>query len=303
MEQLTGYGRWAWQHPQLCRHIGRAGRNGAASNGQENTQKKRQTRSLVGHLADLHRLLRTPYFGRWPLTVRILASDVHSSWMAWTDRVDGLLPDNIRVEADIQCSGHSILDANLPRNDMSHIDPSYRTVREHVEKSTLILDDSNLVHCGVCHKQLSFKHDLITVCPRTGCRFTAHMTCLSKRFLEDEGSDQVVPVGGECPGCGVEVSWSTLMKDLSLRLRGQQTIEKMLQTGHVHKSTRNGHNRRSTKSSQPTHADKSQVDSEICDDDELDDTWLDQVEMGSEASDNETGSPEVVVIDDSECDG
>jgi len=93
------------------------------------------------------------------------------------------------------------------------------------------------------------------------------------------------------------------MKDLSLRLRGQQTIEKMLQTGHVHKSTRNGHNRRSTKSSQPTHADKSQVDSEICDDDELDDTWLDQVEMGSEASDNETGSPEVVVIDDSECDG
>lgn len=303
MKQLTGHGRWAWQHPQLCRHFTAAECNGAASNGQKNVQKKRQTRSLVGHLADLHRLLRTRYFGRWPLTVRFLASDVHSSWIAWTDRVDSLLPDNIRVEADIQCSGRSILDPNLPRNDMSHIDPSYRTVREHVEKSTRILDDSNLVHCGICHKQLSLERDLITVCPGIGCRFAAHMTCLSKRFLEDEGSDQALPVGGECPGCGSEVSWSTLMKDLSLRLRGRETIEKMMQTGHAHKSTRIGHTRRNAKLSKLIDTDESRGQREMCDDDELDDTWLDQVEMGSDTSDNEAGAPDVVVIDDSEGDG
>lgn len=93
------------------------------------------------------------------------------------------------------------------------------------------------------------------------------------------------------------------MKDLSLRLRGRETIEKMMQTGHAHKSTRIGHTRRNAKLSKLIDTDESRGQREMCDDDELDDTWLDQVEMGSDTSDNEAGAPDVVVIDDSEGDG
>lgn len=55
------------------------------------------------------------------------------------------------------------------------------------------------------------------------------MECLSARFLQEEGSSKdLVPLGGSCPTCKARLEWSTLVKEMSLRLRGEKEMQKVL---------------------------------------------------------------------------
>jgi structure-specific endonuclease subunit SLX1 len=66
------------------------------------------------------------------------------------------------------------------------------------------------------------------MCPNNGCKAIGHIDCWSKDALYHEGGSEVLPDISTCPSCGGEIRWGDMMKELSLRVRGPQDVEKLL---------------------------------------------------------------------------
>ncbi|OKL64414.1 Structure-specific endonuclease subunit slx1 [Talaromyces atroroseus] len=141
---------WSWQHMHRTRHID-------AVETDELTRRKRITtpvdkgsgicHSPMKILGNLHQLLRSPCFRTWPLTVRFLSREAYTHWQLWNERADGLLSDHMQIKLDFHSGGASVFNPQRPVNDMTHIDATYTGIKEHLEKSTLLLDDSRLPSC------------------------------------------------------------------------------------------------------------------------------------------------------------
>lgn len=278
-------------------------------------KKRGISKSLPKILGHLHQLLRSNYFATWPLAIRFLSPDVYTQWQCWTDRVDGLLPDNMQVKLDFHTQGTSIFDHNLPANDMAHIDATYNGIKAHLEKAMLVLDDSDIVLCEVCKKQLSIQNDAIVVCSQRNCRAASHLMCLSQLFLSQENSFQLVPTCGNCPACHGENTWADLTKELTFRLRGGDAINHLLRTKRTRKAKIGGKKKPRAGEDMENTDDDGDGNLLLCQDgtaadDDFDETWIDTVDIGSDAESvytttakpKEKTKPRVeIVIEDSEA--
>ncbi|KAJ9207316.1 hypothetical protein DTO164E3_590 [Paecilomyces variotii] len=314
---------WSWQHTVKCRHVNRGERNAThQSRGRIDPKSKVKTSqgepktraSLASHLGDLHVLLRSTYFRNWPLKVRFFSKDVYRVWQGWSDRVDGLIPDNVEIISPQD--GGSIRNA-------AAVDSSYNSMRSYLEKARTVLDDSQNIHCGVCKELLQVKDQMIVVCPAPSCRSTSHLLCLSNRFLQESGEpDQMVPLEGTCVACEETVQWPMLMKELTLRSRGESDHKPHReQTGRPAKKGNARTGRNEQRLSQPPVDDQmnsnggeygESVYGEYDQDDEpLHDSWVDVFDV--DESDLETNSQlenqskaaqtrVEIVIQDSDCD-
>lgn len=57
----------------------------------------------------------------------------------------------------------------------------------------------------------------------------SHVTCLATKFIKDEGAGgAVTPISGRCPGCKSELQWIDLIKELSLRVRGEKEVAQIM---------------------------------------------------------------------------
>ncbi|GAD92142.1 hypothetical protein PVAR5_0729 [Paecilomyces variotii No. 5] len=312
---------WSWQHTVKCRHVDSEAR--AATHAQTGARKSKgqpKTRtSLASHLGDLHVLLRSTYFRTWPLKVRFFSNDVYRVWQGWSDRVDGLIPDNMEIISPQHCG--SIRSAEA-------VDSSYNSMRSYLEKAKTVLDDSQNIHCGLCKELLQLKDQMIVVCPTPSCRSTSHLLCLSSRFLRGSGeADQMVPSEGTCVACEETVQWPMLMRELTLRTRGEydkqprkKRTKKPAKQGNSGAGSHIGPGPNKQRHSVPpvddpmsSNGDGYEEDlyGEYDQDDEpLDDSWIDTLDVDSDSEAN--GQPEnqskaaptrvEIVIEDSECD-
>ncbi|KAL4753165.1 structure-specific endonuclease subunit slx1 [Aspergillus terricola var. indicus] len=191
----------------------------------------RRTRtSLKAHLEDLHLLLRSTYFRNWPLTLRFFAADVSQHWRGVCDRVNGSMPSHIRMIADGNCADifPERDDHSLRVGSVREIEADYTPVKDYLKKATFLLDDMRGSYCKICETQY-IDNDSAVVCPNVGCNSTTHLLCLSRRFLDTtKESDLLVPLTGKCPTCAQTVQWPLMMKELSIRTRGGQTLHNML---------------------------------------------------------------------------
>jgi structure-specific endonuclease subunit SLX1 len=105
-----------------------------------------------------------------------------------------------------------------------------------VEKTKDIIDFEREGECGICHEELAHDEGIYTICPSPGCETVTHITCLSRHFLKGEAQDVLVPIKGHCPGCKAESIWADVVKELSLRMRGQKEVEKLLKVKRVKKA-------------------------------------------------------------------
>jgi hypothetical protein len=141
---------------------------------------------------------------------------------------DYLLSDSIKL----------ILDISQPLDGarkFDGLDRSHRSLKQHREKADFLLDDGESIHCGVCKRKLCLEEELIVVCPHGLCRCACHIGCLAARFLDFEGaSQQLIPTTGDCPACHSSIEWPTLMREVTLRIRGTQT-KQHAKTGAVSK--------------------------------------------------------------------
>jgi structure-specific endonuclease subunit SLX1 len=270
--------RWSWQHMHTSRHID------AVETDQLNRRKRKAApvdkgsgicNSPIKILGNLHQLLRSTCFRTWPLTVRFLSTDAYTHWQLWNERAEGLLLDHVHIELDFHSGGASILGPERPVNDMAHIDATYASTKEHLEKSSFLLDDPDLISCQVCKELLSVQNDVIAVCLQPHCRSTSHVKCLSQLFLDQEGSSRLVPIHGECPACNQNVTWAALMKELSLRLRGEKLVAKLLKPDRKRK--KNTDSKKAPKAGR----EATKTDAYVLDDD-LDENWINTVHVGSE---------------------
>ncbi|KKZ68831.1 hypothetical protein EMCG_00002 [[Emmonsia] crescens] len=237
---------WAWQNTQGSRHaeIDKSGNQKLARTGKEIKRAGKPCTSLTNILANLHLLLRSSYFSEWPLEVRFSSADVYGVWQLWSQRTDGLLDDGIKVvtafDSDKVCDIDR--DKSLGRaGNVEALDVSYDALKEYVEKSQFLLEAGEQIDCGVCKQRLNLQHDMIAVCSHNLCRCASHLLCLSSHFLEATGFDgKLVPREGTCPACHKKLEWPILMKEITLRLRGQEEIKRLFRRRRRAEGARKG---------------------------------------------------------------
>ena len=195
-------------------------------------------------ISNLHLLLRVPSFSRWPLQLRFFCDDIYQVWQRWTERVDGSIRGGIKILLDLKQPEEIINDGKLPittqakgkrkreafgKGGIEGLDAGYSGLKNHVEKSIFFLAEDEALKCAVCAKNMGVETAMALVCPREDCRTASHMSCLATKFIEDEGAGAAVtPTSGRCPGCKEELQWIDLIKELSLRARGEKEVAQLM---------------------------------------------------------------------------
>jgi len=106
------------------------------------------------------------------------------------------------------------------------IDASYKPFKSQLEHSIATLDKEKLT-CHCCNDKLDHEKMLTLVCSHEECDGLFHLTCLSKAFL-GETDDLMIPTNHPCPKCKRQLSWMDLVKDLSLRIRGEKEMKSLM---------------------------------------------------------------------------
>ncbi|KAK5106060.1 Slx4p interacting protein [Lithohypha guttulata] len=237
---------WAWHNAHLTKHISVENRLSQPiarekTNTKTGAKRKRPGRprtSLADKLSNLHLLLRAPYFSQWPLQVRFFSQDVYRKWTLWTDRVDEQLDSSIMVILDLpQIEDTKVVSTQqstrtrkadlIGKGGVEGIDPTYAQFQNVVLKLKTWMDDKAPMRCNICKKNIDSSKDLFNICMTQECSCLTHVTCLSAHMLK-QGKEVVVPKSGTCPACKSTQDWSDLMRVLSLRMRGEKELNRLL---------------------------------------------------------------------------
>lgn len=223
---------------------------------------KRPADSREDKIRNLHILLSSESFNRWPLGLRFFEHDIADVWeklhtkIAKSARTNeykkplARLRPGMKVMIDFEPlppkpksvrSRKKILEIfednpETPEPKQSStgtktergpaaVVVDYSNVKLHLQKSLGMTASGKEFDCALCHNRLSLAEDLVVVCRQETCTMTSHISCLAEAFLQAEGAtDHFVPTRGPCPECRAELEWSDLVQELTLRIRGQAEI-------------------------------------------------------------------------------
>ena len=222
--------QWAWQNPDATRHLGqlkpRARRAAAGGDGPD--PPPAPPRSLARHLAQLHRLLCSAGFARWPLALRFFARDAHRHWLLWDERSSEHLPRGLRVEADLEDPprpGRDGAESAVP-GPLARVDVGYSGLAGHLHRAVERLG-ADAVACRLCLARVDAARELVVVCPTDGCSAPLHLTCASASG-RPAGDEHVVPLQFKCKACFGTADWAALVKEASVRAYGGKLVDKIL---------------------------------------------------------------------------
>ena len=264
------YFRWAWQNPHITLHIAPETRLVHATQKKRSGHPKRPPHSMLSLLSNLHLLLRVPSFARWPLSLRFFAPDVHKAWIKYCKTAEPLRPSLPVIEdfPPVDAKREPSTSLGGRKRKRSHgieaLDIVYSEQKPHVEKARDIVAFEREGTCAVCSKELDHDGGIYTICPAPECEAVSHITCLSRHFLQQDPNSagtSLVPIQGHCPSCKTELKWIQVVKELTLRVRGQKIVEKLLKKPKTQKT-------KATKSSQrvaESSSDDTGSDSEVSD--------------------------------------
>lgn len=175
--------------------------------------------------------------------MRFFAEDVFRAWQRWDALVRYRIRSGIKVNLEKhagrlptarQSGSAGVVDSEAPAASVfvpagiESIDIGYASSKSYIEKCQQLLGPDSAQSCSICRNHVKPSAALLLVCPEEGCRMISHLSCLSSQFLSKEGDqDAIVPTEGYCPSCRTKLQWSTLVMNLSLRLRGQKEIGKL----------------------------------------------------------------------------
>ncbi|KAK4542242.1 hypothetical protein LTR36_006895 [Oleoguttula mirabilis] len=226
---------WAWQNTHLTRHIAPDTRLTQAKStvrfspksGRARKRVARPRMCLTDRLANLHLLLRASSFERWPLKVTFYAEDVYRVWVKWKgQQVEKLRPGiEVKLGDSSKVAGPSETDEPMDAKGIYALDVGYSGYKQRLEKSNKAFESADWLHCAICHKGLSSSGAMTLVCPNEDCSALTHIDCLSAAFLQaGSNHEAIVPTTGNCPGCSTKLEWVDLVKELSLRMRGEKEV-------------------------------------------------------------------------------
>jgi structure-specific endonuclease subunit SLX1 len=170
-----------------------------------------------------------PSFARWPLELRFFSQDIYESWLAWTQNVKAPSPKDIKITLDFpqdrNDDSNSVNPALQPQ--LQVLDATFAPMKEYVKKS-LALSKASSNPCSCCLKNVDMSSQMVLVCSNENCKATSHMACLSKTFLDSAQDNEVIPIQGHCPKCKSTLKWADLVRELTLRVRGDKDLARLL---------------------------------------------------------------------------
>lgn len=221
-------------------HIPTSSRLTVSTQTKANGQPRRPSKSLASVVSNLHLLLRVPSFARWPLKVHFFNREVFGAWEKWRTAGDEQLRASLPVvtdfgrEAAASASSGNGESAEAAGGGGMHtwgihaLPLDYEPIKEHVAKGQDIFEFERQGRCVVCREEMQTGEGLYAVCTGDGCDAVGHLSCWSRHFLRGEDEGVIVPIQGECPKCKGEVHWGEMMRELTLRVRGQKEVDKLL---------------------------------------------------------------------------
>ncbi|KAJ4423794.1 Slx4p interacting protein [Gnomoniopsis sp. IMI 355080] len=253
---------WALNNPHLSLHITHEERISISTQRKRNGQPRRPPHNITSILSNLHLLLRVPSFSRWPLTLHFFDKDVHTKWRKHCT-TPGLEPlrRTLQVVTDFAPTAAEAFaartnakplderwssdDSASERGDEGPIEKSaepkwgvHALPLDHYPLATYLDKGQNITTfeqegmCVVCHEHLEHDKGLYAICSNGECEGMGHLDCWSRHLLqqqEENDNDAVLlPMEGRCPKCDGPVRWGDMMKELTLRTRGQKEVDKIL---------------------------------------------------------------------------
>lgn len=154
------------------------------------------------------------------------AEDVFRVWKKVIGSDNEKLLSGIEVAINPLNVNNLLEDTDIPRQSgIVAIDVSYAGLKPHLEKSKDV--NFSASQCTLCAQALPRDGSMSLVCPTVDCNALGHLKCFASHFL-GKGHEDIFPKSGNCPGCGSDLQWIDLVKELSLRMRGEKEIEKVL---------------------------------------------------------------------------
>ncbi|KAK2602317.1 hypothetical protein N8I77_008862 [Diaporthe amygdali] len=251
---------WALNNPHLSLHISPEDRLSFSTQRKRNGQPKRPMHTIASILSNVHLLLRVPSFARWPLTLHMFDRDVHARWekyLAGTgveplpktlEVVTDLKPaavvdaearkkevakraasDSVDKESDEETKGDEE-ELEGPKWGIRALPLDYAPLAPYLEKGQNVTTFEREGNCVVCLQHLEHGKGLFAICPNGECEGMGHVDCWSRHLLhqQGDGDGNVLPVEGRCPKCDGAVRWGDMMRELTLRVRGQKEVDKVL---------------------------------------------------------------------------
>ncbi|KAK3707666.1 Slx4p interacting protein [Vermiconidia calcicola] len=205
-------------------------------------------------------------FQRWPLKLTFYSQDVFKVWQKWTaQHVERLRPGiEVGMEESILNSASSTELMAETATGIYALDVGHGGLKAHLEKSKAVLGAAIPPKCTFCHRDVPQGGVMSIVCPTDGCGTSGHLECFATHFLETDG-DNLVPTTGTCPGCGAKLQWIDLVKESSLRIRGEKEVEKLFKVRKPRGAKKQDH--------VATIPDEDDEESAEEDDDAMDDEW------------------------------
>ncbi|KAL2172474.1 hypothetical protein VTG60DRAFT_5228 [Thermothelomyces hinnuleus] len=224
---------WALNNPHISVHIPTSSRLTVSTRTKTNGQPMRPPKSMASVVSNLHLLLRVPSFARWPLKVHFFNRRVFAAWEKWCGTASEGLRSSLGVVTDFggeeeaaPANGNGELPA-VPRG-IYNLPLDYEPTKEQVAKGHEIFELERQGLCIICQGEMQPRKGLYAVCTNGACDGVGHLSCWGRHLLERDEPDSILPVQGQCPKCMGEVHWGDMMKELTLRVRGQNEVEKLL---------------------------------------------------------------------------
>ena len=226
-------------------HIPSESRLAISTQTKANGQPRRPAKSVASVMSNLHLLLRVPSFGRWPLRVHFFNREVFAVWEKWCAAASARLRESLAVVTDFggkatrsaaakgketaAISGDMQSEAGAPEAWGIHALPlDYEPIKQYVAKGQDIFEFERQGSCVVCQEPMLAGEGLHALCSNDACDGAGHVSCWSRHLVKGGEGANIVPVQGQCPKCEGGVHWGVMMTELTLRVRGQKDVEKLL---------------------------------------------------------------------------
>ncbi|KAK3308537.1 uncharacterized protein B0T15DRAFT_109919 [Chaetomium strumarium] len=234
---------WALNNPHLSVHIPSEARITISSQVKRNGQPKKPSKSLSSVMSNLHLLLRVPSFVRWPLTLHFFDRNVFAAWERWCATASEQLRPSLRVVTDfgsgklpsVAGTERAAAERNGPDDGEEgrawgiHALPlNYEPIKDYVAKAQETFEFERQGRCIICREDMPSGEGLHVICTNDACDGVGHLACWSRHILKGHEEDSILPIQGQCPKCMGEVHWGLMMKELTLRTRGQKEVETLL---------------------------------------------------------------------------
>ncbi|KAM3480062.1 hypothetical protein MY8738_005119 [Beauveria namnaoensis] len=220
---------WALANPHLSLHIPADERLAVSTQTKRNGRPRRPALSMRSVMSNIHLLTGVASFVRWPLTLHFFAEEAHKAWKTWLKKAENPARPGLCVLTDFVDDTAGILGPHDDQAGIQALPLDYAPVKDYVQKAQDVVMFEKEGRCVHCDEEMASGQGLHAMCPNGDCVAMGHLDCWSKHALAGEGDPEaILPQTCFCPSCGGEVRWGEMMKELTLRVRGQSEIDKLL---------------------------------------------------------------------------